>query len=52
MESLYEKNGLIFWTQEEIKLRRMFEDYFSAEILKSLREQNPAFQLIQVNERF
>lgn len=48
MESLYEKNGLIFWTQEEIKLRRMFEDYFSAEILKSLRKQNPAFQLIQV----
>ena len=48
MENLYEKNGLIFWTQEEIKLRRMFEDYFSAEILKSLRQQNPAFQLIQV----
>ena len=48
MESLYEKNGLIFWTQEEIKLRRMFEDYFSSEILKSLRQQNAAFQLIQV----
>lgn len=48
MESLYEKNGLIFWTQEEIKLRRMFEDYFSAEILASLRKQNAAFQLIQV----
>lgn len=48
MESLYEKNGLIFWTQEEIKLRRMFEDYFSAEILSSLRKQNSAFQLIQV----
>jgi glycyl-tRNA synthetase len=48
MESLYEKNGLIFWTQEEIKLRRMFEDYFSAEILKSLRQQNAAFQLVQV----
>ncbi len=48
MESLYEKNGLIFWTQEEIKLRRMFEDYFSAEILKSLRQQNAAFQFIQV----
>jgi len=48
MESLYEKNGLIFWTQEEIKLRRMFEDYFSAEILSSLRKQNAAFQLIQV----
>ena len=48
MESLYEKNGLIFWTQEEIKLRRMFEDYLSAEILASLRKQNAAFQMIQV----
>lgn len=48
MDSLYEKNGLIFWTQEEIKLRRMLEDYFSAEILSSLRKQNAAFQLIQV----
>ena len=48
MESLYEKNGLIFWTQEEIKLRRMFEDYFSTEIISSLRKQNSAFQLIQV----
>lgn len=48
MESLYERNGLIFWTQEEIKLRRMFEDYFSAEILKSLRQQNAAFQMIQI----
>lgn len=48
MESLYEKNGLLFWTQEEIKLRRMFEDYFSTEILASLRKQNAAFQMVQV----
>jgi glycyl-tRNA synthetase len=48
MESLYEKNGLIFWTQEEIKLRRQFEEYFAAEIMSSLRKQNAAFQLIQV----
>lgn len=48
MESLYEKNGLIFWTQEEIKLRRQFEEYFASEILSSLRKQNSAFQLIQV----
>lgn len=26
----------------------MFEEYFSSEILKSLRQQNPAFQLIQI----
>lgn len=48
MDNLYDKNGLVFWTQEEIKLRRQFEDYFSSEILSSLRKQNPAFQLIQV----
>lgn len=48
MESLYDKNGLIFWTQEEIKLRRMFEEYFHEEILKSLKRQNSAFTSIQV----
>lgn len=48
MEHLYNKNGLVFWTQEEIKLRRMFEDYFSSEILSSLKKQNAAFSMIQV----
>jgi glycyl-tRNA synthetase len=48
MENLYEVNGLVFWTQEEIKLRRMFEEYFSTEILSSLKKQNAAFSLIQV----
>ena len=48
MENLYNRNGLIFWSQEEIKLRRLFEDYFSTEILNSLRKQNFGFQSIQV----
>lgn len=48
MENLYNKNGLVFWNEEDIKLRRIFEDYFSSEILKSLKKQNAAFQLIQV----
>jgi glycyl-tRNA synthetase len=48
MENLYNKNGLIFWSQEEIKLRRMFEDYFSSELINSLRKQNSAFQMVQV----
>lgn len=48
MENLYNKNGLVFWNQEEIRLRRMFEDYFSSEILSSLKKQNAAFSLIQV----
>lgn len=48
MENIYNKNGLLFWTQEEIKLRRLFEDYFSYQILSSLKKQNAAFTMIQV----
>lgn len=48
MDHLYNKNGLVFWNQEEIRLRRNFEDYFSQELLKSLRTQNSAFYLMQV----
>lgn len=48
MKNLYNKNGLLFWTQEEIKIRRLFEDYFSSEILSSLKKQNSAFSMIQV----
>lgn len=48
MESLYEKNGLIFWTEEEIELREQFVKYFTMEIFNSLRKQNAAFQKIRV----
>lgn len=48
MENLYNKNGLILWTQEEIRLRRFFEEYLSSEIVNSLRKQNAAFQIIQI----
>lgn len=48
MENLYNKNGLIFWSQEEINLRKMFESYFSTELINSLKKQNSAFQLFQV----
>lgn len=48
METLYEKNGLIFWTEEEIKLRRIFEEHFTTAIINSLRSQNSAFQMVQI----
>lgn len=48
MESLYEKNGLIFWSEGEIKLRMLFETNISTGIINSLRKQNSAFQIIQV----
>ncbi len=48
MENLYNKNGLLFWTEQQIKLRNMFQEYFSQEIIKSLRKQNAAFSMLQV----
>lgn len=48
MLSLYEKNGLIFWTEEEIKLRKMFEEYFVTSLLNACRLENSAFYTIQV----
>lgn len=48
MENFYDKNGLIFWTQEEIKLRKMFEEHLVSQILFSLRKQNAAFQMVQI----
>lgn len=48
MENLYNKNGLMFYNQEEIKLRRMFEDYFASSILLSLKKQNSAFSMMMV----
>lgn len=47
MHNLYNKNGLIFWTQEEIALRRTLEQYFVTNIEKCLKEQNRAFEMFQ-----
>lgn len=48
MLNLYEHNGLIFWEQSEIKLRRWLEEYFSEGILLSLQQQNASFHMVQV----
>jgi glycyl-tRNA synthetase len=48
MHNLYNKNGLIFWSEKEIKLRRMFEDYFTQNIQEFLKTMNPAFEMLQV----
>lgn len=48
MQNYYNKNGFIFWSQEEIELRKMFEQYFSINILNILRQQNSAFTMIQI----
>lgn len=48
MENYYNRNGLLFFNEEEIKLRRMFESLFTEKILTSLRKQNSAFAMVQV----
>jgi len=48
MLNLYNSNGLVFWTQEEIKLRRHMEEYFSSCISLNLKTQNAGFEFIQV----
>lgn len=48
MINLYHKNGLVFWTQEEIKLRKSFEEVIASSLFKCLQEQNSAFQIVQV----
>jgi glycyl-tRNA synthetase len=47
MENLYDRNNLIFWTQEEIKLRKMFEDHITSQIENALKIENRGFEFIQ-----
>lgn len=48
MENLYEKNGLIFWSEEEIQTRSMLQQYFVRQIKSCLRGLNRAFEVFQV----
>lgn len=48
MQPLFNVNGLMFWSEEDIKLRRTFEDYFQRHIQASLVDMNPQWRMIQV----
>jgi glycyl-tRNA synthetase len=48
MDTLYDRNGLIFWTEREIKLREMMVNYFVAEMRSVLKNENRAFEMFQV----
>ena len=47
MENLYDVNGLIFWDESDIQLRRLFETYFKQRLQNALCKQNAAFTFIQ-----
>ena len=48
MEPLFNVNGLMFWTEREIRLRRQFEDHFAFTVQQILLETNPAWRFIQI----
>jgi threonyl-tRNA synthetase len=48
MDFLYNYNALPFFTERDLLLRRHVIDYFSFEIRELIREQNRAFQFVQI----
>jgi glycyl-tRNA synthetase len=48
MENLFKRNGLMFWSEEEIKTREMVKEFFVRQLYSSLKEQNAGFNIVQV----
>lgn len=48
MDTLYERNGLIFWDARAILVRKTMENHFVFMLQQNLRSQNGAFYFIQV----
>ena len=48
MLSLYDANGLVHWTEREIRLRDSAISYISAEVTVLLRSINPAWEIRRV----
>jgi glycyl-tRNA synthetase len=48
MESLYDKNGLVFWNEDEIRIRQIMADHFKSNIHGCLKTQNRAWEFVQV----
>ena len=46
--SLYNVNGLVFWTEREIRLREFFSKHFSEEIKETLLSINSAWRFVQI----
>jgi glycyl-tRNA synthetase len=48
MNPLYDKNGLMFWNEEEILIREMLKSFFVQQIQESLRFTNPSWKMVQI----
>lgn len=48
MDTLYGANGLVFWTEKEIRLRQLMVDFFVQSMREVLKSENRAFDMMQV----
>lgn len=48
MDSLYDINGLMFWTEREIFVRNMLAEIFERQVKTILLETNPAWKFLQI----
>jgi len=48
MEQIYGVNGLLFWSEREIRLRQMMREHFAAEMTVALRQVNAAWQVTEI----
>lgn len=48
MTPQFERNGLIFWTEEEIRIREMCKNFFAFNMGAILRATNPAWHVMQI----
>jgi glycyl-tRNA synthetase len=47
VENLYERNGLVFWSEDEIRVRDMFVSLLVADVTSCLKTQNRAFEVFR-----
>lgn len=48
MDTLFDKNGLLFWTEQQIDIRNTFVEFFRKQVALTLRATNRAWQIFQV----
>lgn len=48
MESLYNINSLVFWTEKELHIRKFIEETFAREVKSILSKENPAWKFNQI----
>src|SRR5688572_26193574 len=48
MENLYDVNGLVFWDEDEIRLRNMIQDHVVSALANKLESRNRMFEFVRI----